>query len=126
MEGARGEEQIGVDVAQHRNDHDGANGGIAKSAENAIGDGAQNKIVTGNLIHREDVERHQIQEEINAHHGKDAAENGARNVAAGLTHFLPEINNSIPPVNRKNDSLQSENEGDSERPSSGEGGQSRS
>src|SRR5260370_18579703 len=124
MERPRGEEQVGVDVAQHRNNHDRSDGGIAKSPKDAIGDCAQNKIITGDFIHWEAVQRYQIQQEVNPHHGEDAAENGARNVPAGIAHFFAEINNSIPSVNCKNDGLQSKNEGDGERPPSGEGWQS--
>src|SRR6266849_2245910 len=47
---------------QHRNDHDRPYDGIAKSAKDAIGDRAQNKIVTGNFMHGEDIQGHKIQE----------------------------------------------------------------
>src|SRR6266705_517834 len=126
MEGARGKEQIGVDVAQHRNNHDRPDGRIAKSPEDAIGDCAQNKIITGDFIHWEDVQRHQIEQEINPHHGKDAAENGAGNVAAGIAHFFAEIDDPVPTVDSVDDGLQSENKGDDERPSSWYGWESRS
>src|SRR5258708_32951554 len=125
MESARGEEQIGIDAAQHRNDHDRADDGIAKSAEDAIRDGAQNEIVAGNFVHGEDVQGHQIQQEINPHHSKDAAENGARDVAAGIANLFAEIDDTVPAIDGVYNGLQSENDGDGKRPSSGQGGQSR-
>src|SRR2546428_9745827 len=98
MEGARGKEQIGVDVAQHRNDHDRADGGIAKSPKNAIGNGAQDKVVASNFVHGEAKQRHEIQHGTNPHDGKHAAENDAGNVSAGLTHLFTEINDTVPAV----------------------------
>src|SRR5712692_1913880 len=94
MESPRREEQIGVDAAQHRNDHDRADDGIAKSPEDAIGDGAENKIVAGNFIHGEHVKSDQIQKKINPHHSKDAAKDGPRNIAAWLTHLFAKIDDT--------------------------------
>src|SRR5882762_8975708 len=108
MESARREEQIGVDAAQHRNDHDRADDGIAKSAEDAIGDSAQNEIVTGNFVHGKDVEGHQTQQEINSHHGKDTAENGTWDIVARIADFFAEIDDTIPAVDGVDNGLQSE------------------
>src|SRR5207253_2966393 len=91
---ARAEELIGVETAQHGNHHDRPYDGIAKTSENAIGNGPKDKCVAGDFVHGHDVQRDEVQEQVNSHNGKDTAEDGARNIAAGIAHLLTEIDDA--------------------------------
>jgi len=65
----------------------------------------------------EDVQSHQIEQEINPHHGKRRCRKWRGECSAGIAHFFAEI--ETPPNRRQcRRRLQSENKGDDERPSS--------
>ena len=67
-------------------------------AKNAFGSSAQRKIISSDFVHGQNVENGGVQEQINAHDGEDAAENGARDVFAGIANFFAKINHAIPTV----------------------------
>jgi len=85
--------------------------------EHAVCDGAEDKIVPGDLVHRQGVKRDEIQQQINSHDGEDAAKNRARNVAARLAHFLAKINDAVPSIDRVDHGLQTDHHGDGQGPS---------
>ncbi len=87
-----------------------ANYGIAEMAKDAVCRNAQGKIVAGDLTHGQNVEHGGVEQEIDPHDGEDAAEYGARHVAARIFHFRAEIDDAIPAVNRVNHRLQRDEE----------------
>src|SRR5437764_531811 len=110
------EKLIGVEAAQHGNDHDRTNDGIAEAAKHAIGNGSEDKRVSGDLVYRHDVKRDEIKEQINPDDGKDAAKNGSGNVAAGVANLFTEIDDAVPAVHRVDDRLQTQHDRDGKRP----------
>src|SRR5262249_24444475 len=101
----RAEELIGVDAAHQRYDHDGANDAVTVPAKRLLGHGAQHKVISRNLVHRQHVEHGDVQQKIDSDDGEHAAENGAGNFAARIAYFFAEINDAAPAVHGVNHRL---------------------
>src|SRR5215472_10732575 len=121
IERARAEKLVGVEAAQHRDDHDGADDRIAQAAKHAIGNRAEDERIPRDFVDGHDVQRNEIEEEVNPHNGKNTAENGARNVAAGIAHLFAEIDDAVPAVDGVNDGLESQHDGNRKRPARRQG-----
>ena len=116
MECPRTEKLIGIEAAQHGNHHDGTDDRISKISEDAVRHRAQHKRISGDFLHRQNVQSHDIQQQINSHDGKHAAKNRPRNIAPRIAHFFPEINHAVPSINGVNDALQSQKYRNDKRP----------
>src|SRR6267154_1801462 len=94
---------------------------IVLRKSDAVGDGAEDKSVSGDFVHRQNVQRDEIQQQINSHDGENAAENCARNVTAWLADFLAKINDAIPTIDGVDHNLQAEHDRNSHGPSHRQG-----
>src|SRR6202007_2370501 len=107
---------ISIQAAQHGNDHDRADDRVAETPEYAIGDGAEDKRISRDFVHWHDVQRNEIQEQIDPHDGEDAAENGARHITPWIAHFFAKVNDAVPAIHRVDDGLNPQHDGDDQRP----------
>src|SRR5262249_48056188 len=117
IQGARREEQASINAAQQRNQHDRADNRVAVRAKNARSGGAEGESVADDFIHGQDIGDGGAEKKIDRDDRKDAAEDGTRNVAAGVFDFFTEIDDSIPAIHGVDDLLQGQHESGSEKPS---------
>src|SRR6266478_8003230 len=91
-------------------------------SENAVGCGAESKLVAGDFAHGQDVEDGSIQKQVNSHDREYAAKNGTRNMARRIFDFGAKIDDTVPTVHGVNDSLQGKQKRHKKRPSEMERG----
>ena len=105
---------VGVDAAQHGDDHQHAQQRVAGVAEQNACRPSQGEVLTGDLRHGQHVDYGRVHQQINSHHRKHAADHGAGNVFARVAYLFAEIHHRIPAVVGVNDGLQRKHQGSSE------------
>ena len=87
-----------VDGAEQRDDHDGAENSVAVGSEYAFGGQAEGKIVSGDLVHGQDVENRGVDQQVDDKERAEAGKNGTGDQVTGILDFITKVDDTVPTV----------------------------